>query len=85
MAKISKNAENGYNCYYGKTVKNTGGVTALQKMPKNYENIRQMVTGCNQLKGRGQIVSPLQKTYTYVLDFVTDYPFCDNLLHDYSV
>ena len=29
-----------------KTVKNTGGVAALQKMPKNYENTRQFVTGC---------------------------------------
>ena len=44
-----------------KTVKNTGGVAALQKMPKNDENIRQLVTICYQLKGRGQIVTPLQK------------------------
>ena len=29
-----------------KTVKNTGGVAALQKMPKNSENTRQFVTGC---------------------------------------
>lgn len=29
-----------------KTVKNTGGVAALQKMPKNSNNTRQFVTGC---------------------------------------
>ena len=50
-----------------KTVKNTGGVAALQKMPKNSENIRQMVTDCNRLKGRGQIVPLLIKTlYIFV-------------------
>lgn len=36
-----------------KTVKYTGGVAVLQKMPKNSENIRQLVTICYQLKGRG--------------------------------
>ena len=50
-----------------KTVKNTGGVAALQKMPKNSENIRQLVTIWYQLKGRGQIVPLLIKTlYIFV-------------------
>ena len=43
-----------------KTVKNTGGVAALQKMPKNYENARQLVTDCHRFKV-GDKLPPLTK------------------------